>query len=153
MKARVSINQFTGSRSGMMLSVKDDESGLIICEVEMDFEQFGRCVSGSGDKVGEIRTLIKPEHLQNVGKTREWKYVSIKLPEGVTSISRYSSKESELLNKLISETLIARNLTEHNPWKLSDSGLSSQQHTPGVHKITIYRYAEKGGSDAQESRI
>lgn len=148
MKARVSINQFSGSRSGISISIKDDMSGLLICELEMDFEQFGRCVSGAGDKIAHIRNIIKPADVRNVGKQREWEYASIKLPDGYTSISRFRPQDIELLNKLIIETLIARNLTERNPWKLSDSGLSSQQNTTGVHKITIYRYAEKGGSHA-----
>ena len=153
MKARVSINQFSGSRSGIYICIKDDASGLLICDLEMDFEQFGCCVSGAGDKIADIRNIIKPADVRNVGKQREWEYAIIKLPEAYTSISHFRSNDVELLNKLITETLIARNLAERNPWKLSDSGLSSQQNTPGVHRITIYRYAEKGGSDAQETSL
>ena len=153
MKARVSINQFSGTRSGVAICIKDDASGLSICEVEMDFEQFGRCVSGAGDKIAQVRQLIQPQNLINVGKTKEWQYVDIKLPDSITCISRYSQNKVDLLNKLIAETLVILNTNETNLWRLSDNGLQSQQNKAGTHKIKIYRYVEKGGSDAQETSI
>ncbi len=75
-KCKLTISKLYSNKSCVFIQVKDVDAGIKFLEIEIDFEEFAKCLMGQG----EMKCLMKTNKIQNVGKTIKRDTLEFELP-------------------------------------------------------------------------
>ena len=95
-KGKVTISCRSSTKSGRRIGIEimDEDSGALVCDLELTPEAFGEAVTGLARQGGRLRW--DPDHLKVLGMVREHKTEQIEVPKG---IDRDNVKTNEELAK------------------------------------------------------
>jgi hypothetical protein len=143
-KASVSISRRSGGKRGtsISISVQDEESLALVCDVEFTPEQFGNAVSGV--VTGDIEFRWVRNELNKLGKIREHKTERIKIPDML-------DRQTVKMNPAVLANI--KHLTDEG-WSprwddFSNHHRLSIQHGVRYANVSFVRWVKKESDDVQ----
>ena len=124
----------------MHITIEDDLSHATIVDIQMELDDFAKCITGQGALTGLIRRYPPKEDI--LGMQREvMRFALSGQPDS------YDKKE---MKKWVSAQFIEQCVDQINDgWGLWQDGCTTQQNVRDVHGIILDRYVENKGEEVR----
>lgn len=124
--AAITISRYSGSESGIRITITDEDSRLQLMEIDLTPEAFGNAVTGLGHVKGVVNEFISEVGFSRLGLVSCNRTITMPRPDSHTK---------EVVKKAARDH--CHHLFSRLPVGIFGDGTDSQQGVHGVHRYVI----------------